>query len=52
MKEGEEKIDAAIKNFGVDINGWNVASIFGDRAFYNGDWLKRAAAEVRHLRKF
>jgi len=44
MKEGEEKIDAAIKNFGVDINGWNVAAIFGDRAFYNGDWLKRAAA--------
>jgi hypothetical protein len=44
MKEGENKIDAAIKNFGVDVNGWNVASIFGDRAFYNGDWVKRAAA--------
>jgi len=26
------------------INGWKVGSIFGDRAFYNGDWLKRAAA--------
>ena len=26
------------------INGWNVGSFFGDRAFYNGDWLKRAAA--------
>ena len=27
-----------------DINGWKVGSFFGDRAFYNGDWLKRAAA--------
>lgn len=44
MKEGEDKIDQAIKQFGVDINGWNVAAIFGDQAFYNGDWLKRAAA--------
>ena len=39
MKEGETKVDDAIKNFGKNINGWNVASIFGDRAFYNGDWL-------------
>jgi hypothetical protein len=44
MKEGETKVDEAIKNFGKDINGWNVAAIFGDSAFYNGDWLKRAAA--------
>ncbi len=27
-----------------NINGWKVGSLFGDRAFYNGDWLKRAAA--------
>lgn len=44
MKEGDSRVDDAIKHFGKDINGWNVASIFGDRAFYNGDWLKRAAA--------
>jgi hypothetical protein len=44
MKEGDDRIDQKIKTFGVDINGWNVAAIFGDRAFYNGDWLKRAAA--------
>jgi hypothetical protein len=44
MKEGDTKVDDAIKNFGKDINGWNVASIFGDRSFYNGDWLKRASA--------
>src|SRR6266478_3536483 len=27
-----------------NINGWKVGSLFGDSAFYNGDWLKRAAA--------
>ena len=26
------------------INGWKVGSLFGDRAFYNGNWLKRGAA--------
>jgi len=44
MKEGDAKVDEAIKNAGKDINGWNVASMFGDQAFYNGDWLKRAVA--------
>ena len=28
---------------GKDINGWKVSSPFGDRAFFNGDWLLRAA---------
>ena len=32
------------------VNGWQVSSLFGDRAFFNGDWLKRAAAaKARHL---
>jgi hypothetical protein len=44
MKDGEAKIVDAIKNLGTKINGWNIASITGDRAFFNGDWLKRAAA--------
>jgi hypothetical protein len=44
MKAGEAKVVDAVKNFGTKINGWNVASITGDRAFFNGDWLKRAAA--------
>ena len=26
------------------INGWGVISPFGDRAFFHGDWLLRAAA--------
>ena len=44
MKAGETKVEDAVKNLGKKINGWNVASITGDRAFFNGDWLKRAAA--------
>jgi hypothetical protein len=45
-QEGEAKIkqylDTALKN----INGWLVGSAFGDRAFYNGNWLLRAAGAV------
>jgi hypothetical protein len=44
MKAGSEKVDDAVKHVGTKINGWNIASITGDRAFFNGDWLKRAAA--------
>jgi len=44
MKAGEKKVEDAVKHLGTKINGWNVASITGDRAFFNGDWLKRAAA--------
>jgi hypothetical protein len=44
MKEGGAKIDQYVTSGQKNINGWNVASRFGDRAFYNGDWLKRAAA--------
>jgi len=44
MKEGDDKVDAYLKTGMKDINGWKVGSLFGDAAFYNGDWLKRAAA--------
>jgi hypothetical protein len=44
MKPGEAKVEDMVKNLGTKINGWNIASITGDRAFFNGDWLKRAAA--------
>jgi hypothetical protein len=43
MKEGEKKVDEAVANAGKDVNGWRVSSLFGDSAFFNGDWLKRAA---------
>ena len=44
MKEGDDKVDKYLATGMKDVNGWKVGSLFGDRAFYNGDWLKRAAA--------
>ena len=44
MKAGEKKIDEAVANAGKSINGWRVAAVFGDRQYFNGDWLLRAAA--------
>ncbi len=43
MKEGERKIDQYLAKAGTDMNGWRVASYFGDSDFYNGNWLLRAA---------
>jgi len=44
MKEGAKKVEAKVAEIGKLINGWQIGSAFGDRAFYNGDWLLRAAA--------
>jgi hypothetical protein len=44
MKEGEAKVTQAVDTIGRVVNGWKIASPFGDRAFYRGDWLLRAAA--------
>ncbi|MEF8701102.1 MAG: DUF1254 domain-containing protein [Candidatus Accumulibacter sp. UW20] len=44
MKEGDTKVTARADAIGKRINGWDVGSAFGDRAFYKGDWLLRAAA--------
>ena len=46
IKEGYEKIEKQRDEIGKDINGWRVGSAFGDRAFYNGDYLLRAAAAL------
>jgi len=43
MKDGEAKVTHAADNLGKDLNGWKVSSPFGDRAFFDGDWLLRAA---------
>ncbi|MET3906687.1 hypothetical protein ABID59_001018 [Bradyrhizobium sp. S3.3.6] len=43
MKEGERKIEEAVAKAGKEVNGWRISSLFGDSAFFNGDWLKRAA---------
>jgi len=44
VKEGEAEIKQYLESGQKNINGWKVGSLFGDSAFYNGDWLKRAAA--------
>jgi len=43
VKAGEAKIKQYLAAGQKNINGWKVGSLFGDRAFFNGDWLKRAA---------
>jgi hypothetical protein len=37
MKEGEKKVEEKVATVGKDINGWRVASAFGDREYYRGD---------------
>ena len=44
MKDGAAKIEQYLESGQKNINGWKVGSLFGDAAFFNGDWLKRAAA--------
>jgi hypothetical protein len=44
VKEGYDAIKTEVDNLGKRINGWRVAAAFGDRAFYHGNWLMRAAA--------
>jgi hypothetical protein len=44
VKDGEAKIVKYLESGQKNINGWKVGSLFGDSAFYKGDWLKRAAA--------
>jgi len=44
MKKGHDKVDERSANLGKDINGWRVGAAWGNRDFYKGDWLLRAAA--------
>jgi hypothetical protein len=44
MKDGEGKVEKYLASGQKDVNGWKIGSLFGDRQFYSGDWLKRAAA--------
>jgi hypothetical protein len=44
MKEGEKKVDEKVATIGKDVNRWQIGSAFGDRNYYKGDWLLRAAA--------
>ena len=44
MKSGSDRIADFLKSDIQKINGWMVGSVFGDREFFNGNWLMRAAA--------
>jgi hypothetical protein len=44
LKEGDDKVDKFLASGSKNINGWIVGAFFGDRAFYNGNWLMRAGA--------
>jgi hypothetical protein len=46
MKSGEAKIKKFIEAGTKHVNGWGMVSAFGDRNFYHGNWLKRAAGAV------
>jgi len=43
VKAGEAKVKAFLAGGVKDVNGWKIGNWFGDRAFFNGNWLKRAA---------
>ena len=44
MKAGLDKVTKQKDDDGKKVNGWRVGSSFGDRAFYNGNYLLRAAS--------
>jgi hypothetical protein len=46
VKEAYDEIVKKKDAIGKDINGWMVGSALGDRAFYSGDWLLRAAGAL------
>jgi hypothetical protein len=45
-KDGYDAIVKRRDEIGTNINGWRVGSPFGNRDFYHGDFLRRAAAAM------
>jgi hypothetical protein len=43
MKD-DDKVKKFLATGAKNVNGWNIGSFFGDRAFYSGNWLLRASA--------
>jgi len=46
VKEGYDSIVDKKDNIGKNINGWLVAAALGNRAFFHGNWLLRAAGAL------
>jgi hypothetical protein len=46
LKEGYDGIEKRRNEIGKEINGWRIGAAFGDRSFYHGDYLLRAAAAL------
>jgi hypothetical protein len=46
MKEGYNAVEKRAGGVGTDVNGWRVGSALGDRAFFHGDYLLRAAGAL------
>ena len=42
IKKGAGMVDASINGPGIRVNGWKMSSPFGNRDFFNGNWLLRA----------
>jgi len=43
MQAGVERIADYLDTELANVNGWTIGSLWGDRDFFKGDWLKRAA---------
>jgi hypothetical protein len=44
MKMADRRVDDVVNLSGANVSGWRVGGLAGgDAAFFNGDWLKRAA---------
>jgi len=46
MKAGEARIEQYLATGEKSVNGWKIGSYFGDRAWFHGNWLLRAAGAV------
>ena len=46
ITSGMESIEKKSVTLGTDVNGWRIGLNGGDRAFYNGDWLRRAGVAL------
>lgn len=46
IKDGYDRIKLAVSDAGKDMNGWRVGSVAGDRAFFDGDYMKRSVGAV------